>query len=162
VEIQRTGVAHQHGVRLESQDVVVIAVLARHVNARRRQRNLFAGCTHGFHRCRELLDELEVGVDHLDAGRKRSLNLREAAAQRGELRLTASHGRCGHSRIAIHRHRPVHVHGRLRPLSQEILEEQLGRLGGTVFQLEALDVDLYGDVIVPIRELNSIRRRAVE
>ena len=49
-----------------------------------------------------------------------------------------------------------------RPLSQEILEEQLGRLGGTVFQLEALDVDLYGDVIVPIRELNSIRRRAVE
>ncbi|WP_145039206.1 U32 family peptidase [Paenibacillus sp. Y412MC10] len=49
-----------------------------------------------------------------------------------------------------------------RPLTQEILEEQLGRLGGTVFQLEALDVDLYGDVIVPIRELNSIRRRAVE
>ncbi|GAB6927499.1 DUF3656 domain-containing protein [Paenibacillus sp. JCM 10914] len=49
-----------------------------------------------------------------------------------------------------------------RPLSQEILDEQLGRLGGTLFQLEALDVDLYGDVIVPIRELNSIRRRAVE
>ncbi|MCM3493428.1 U32 family peptidase [Paenibacillus lactis] len=49
-----------------------------------------------------------------------------------------------------------------RPLNREILEEQLGRLGGTVFQLEELDVDLYGDVIVPIRELNSIRRRAVE
>lgn len=49
-----------------------------------------------------------------------------------------------------------------RPLNQELLEEQLGRLGGTVFQLEQLDVELYGDVIVPIRELNSIRRRAVE
>ncbi|WP_068620499.1 DUF3656 domain-containing U32 family peptidase [Paenibacillus tuaregi] len=49
-----------------------------------------------------------------------------------------------------------------RPMDHELLEEQLGRLGGTVFQLEELDTELHGDVIVPIRELNSIRRRAVE
>ncbi|WP_433944273.1 DUF3656 domain-containing U32 family peptidase [Paenibacillus sp. SN-8-1] len=49
-----------------------------------------------------------------------------------------------------------------RPMDHELLEEQFGRLGGTVFQLEELDTELHGDVIVPMRELNSIRRRAVE
>ncbi|OAB42987.1 U32 family peptidase [Paenibacillus glacialis] len=49
-----------------------------------------------------------------------------------------------------------------RPMDYALLEEQFGRLGGTVFQLEKLDVELQGDVIVPMRELNSIRRRAVE
>jgi putative protease len=49
-----------------------------------------------------------------------------------------------------------------RPMDQELLEEQLGRLGGTVYQLESLDLELYGDLIVPMRELNRMRREAVE
>ncbi|AIQ14759.1 U32 family peptidase [Paenibacillus durus] len=49
-----------------------------------------------------------------------------------------------------------------RPMDAALLEEQFGRLGGTVFQLERLDAELEGGVIVPMRELNSIRRRAVE
>ncbi|MGG0824201.1 DUF3656 domain-containing protein [Paenibacillus turicensis] len=49
-----------------------------------------------------------------------------------------------------------------RPMDAALLEDQFGRLGGTIFQLEKLEVDLLGDVIVPMRELNSIRRRAVE
>ncbi len=49
-----------------------------------------------------------------------------------------------------------------RPMDDALLEEQFGRLGGTLFQLERLDTALYGDVILPMRELNSIRRRAVE
>ncbi|WP_025689637.1 peptidase U32 family protein, partial [Paenibacillus zanthoxyli] len=49
-----------------------------------------------------------------------------------------------------------------RPMDAALLEEQFGRLGGTVFQLECLDAELEGGVIVPMRELNSIRRRAVE
>ncbi|KWX75815.1 DUF3656 domain-containing U32 family peptidase [Paenibacillus jilunlii] len=49
-----------------------------------------------------------------------------------------------------------------RPMDAALLEEQFGRLGGTVFQLEALESHLEGDVIVPMRELNSIRRQAVE
>ncbi|MNO30679.1 putative protease YhbU precursor [compost metagenome] len=49
-----------------------------------------------------------------------------------------------------------------RPMDASLLEEQFGRLGGTVFQLEALTSHLEGDVIVPMRELNSIRRQAVE
>lgn len=49
-----------------------------------------------------------------------------------------------------------------RPMDGALLEEQLGRLGGTVFQLERLDTELHGDVILPMRELNALRRRAVE
>ncbi|GGD91888.1 U32 family peptidase [Paenibacillus nasutitermitis] len=49
-----------------------------------------------------------------------------------------------------------------RPMDQVLLEEQLGRLGGTVYQLESLEAELEGDLIVPIRELNRMRREAVE
>ncbi|CAM2937065.1 U32 family peptidase [Paenibacillus sediminis] len=49
-----------------------------------------------------------------------------------------------------------------RPMDVALLEEQFGRLGGTIFQLEQLDADLHGDIILPIRELNNIRRRAVD
>ena len=46
--------------------------------------------------------------------------------------------------------------------TKRCLREQFGRLGGTVFQLEQLDVQLQGDVIVPMRELNRMRREAAE
>jgi len=51
-----------------------------------------------------------------------------------------------------------------RPLSQELLHDQLSRLGGTLFYLEKdrLVADLEGDVIVPVSELNRMRREAVE
>ncbi|WP_435922676.1 DUF3656 domain-containing U32 family peptidase [Paenibacillus sp. DYY-L-2] len=49
-----------------------------------------------------------------------------------------------------------------RPMDGALLEEQLGRLGGTVYQLEQLETSLEGDVILPMRELNGLRRRAVE
>jgi len=51
-----------------------------------------------------------------------------------------------------------------RPLTPELLHEQLGRLGGTLFHLEAnrLTVELEGDLILPVSELNRIRREAVE
>ncbi len=49
-----------------------------------------------------------------------------------------------------------------RPMNAELLEEQFGRLGGTIFQLDELEVQLHGDIIIPMRELNAIRRQAVE
>lgn len=49
-----------------------------------------------------------------------------------------------------------------RPLSEEYLMEQWGRLGGTIYELHALDMELSGDVIVPVKELNRMRRDAVE
>ncbi|WP_241236225.1 DUF3656 domain-containing U32 family peptidase [Brevibacillus marinus] len=50
------------------------------------------------------------------------------------------------------------------PLGKELLYEQFSRLGGTVFELAAddLTVDLQGDAIIPLSELNRMRREAVE
>ena len=44
------------------------------------------------------------------------------------------------------------------PLSPDRLSEQLGRLGGTPFVLERLTSHLVGEVILPLSELNRLRR----
>lgn len=50
-----------------------------------------------------------------------------------------------------------------QPLTTERLTEQLGRLGGTPFKLGELRNQLEGSVIVPVSELNRLRREvAVE
>ena len=46
------------------------------------------------------------------------------------------------------------------PLGTERLREQLGRLGGTPFRLGQLTNRLEGDVILPVSELNRMRRDA--
>jgi putative protease len=48
-----------------------------------------------------------------------------------------------------------------QPLTTERLRDQLGRLGGTPFHLGTLTNVLEGDVIVPLSELNELRRRVV-
>ncbi len=47
-----------------------------------------------------------------------------------------------------------------RPLAAEFLREQLGRLGGTPFRLGDLANHLEGEVILPMSELNRLRRDA--
>jgi putative protease len=48
-----------------------------------------------------------------------------------------------------------------RPLTEERLREQLGRMGGTAFRLGRLENRLEGEVILPISQLNSLRRELV-
>ena len=45
-----------------------------------------------------------------------------------------------------------------RPMDVPSLREQLGRLGDTTFELGALEADLEGALIVPMSELNRLRR----
>ncbi len=47
-----------------------------------------------------------------------------------------------------------------QPLSTEKLREQLGRLGGTAFELRELKNHLSGAVMLPVSELNRLRREA--
>ncbi|MGD8192443.1 DUF3656 domain-containing U32 family peptidase [Brevibacillus ginsengisoli] len=51
-----------------------------------------------------------------------------------------------------------------RPLTHETLFDQFNRLGGTVYHLEAddLTLELEGNLIVPVSELNRMRRDAVD
>jgi U32 family peptidase len=48
-----------------------------------------------------------------------------------------------------------------QPLITEKLREQLGRLGGSIFHLGELRNLLEGEVMIPVRELNRLRREAV-
>ncbi len=48
-----------------------------------------------------------------------------------------------------------------QPLTTERLREQLGRLGGTPFKLGELENHLSGDVMLPVSELNRLRREVV-
>jgi U32 family peptidase len=49
----------------------------------------------------------------------------------------------------------------VHPLTTERLREQLGRLGGTPFFLSDLESQLPADVMLPVSELNRLRRQAV-
>lgn len=51
---------------------------------------------------------------------------------------------------------------RQRPLTAEVLQNQLGRLGGTPYELGTVEVRLEGEVMVPVSELNRMRRALVE
>jgi putative protease len=48
-----------------------------------------------------------------------------------------------------------------QPLTTERLREQLGRLGGTPFRLDRFDAFLEGEIILPVSELNRLRRELV-
>ena len=54
------------------------------------------------------------------------------------------------------------VRAERRPLTAEVLVEKLGRLGGTEFELGRVENLLEGEVIIPLGELNRLRRRLVE
>ncbi|MGX1982870.1 putative protease [Thermolongibacillus altinsuensis] len=48
-----------------------------------------------------------------------------------------------------------------RPLTSDYVKEQFGRLGGTIFELRELSATFTGDLILPVKELNRMRREAV-
>ena len=49
-----------------------------------------------------------------------------------------------------------------RPLTLETLQAQIGRLGNSIFALDKISAELGENLMVPISELNDVRRRAVE
>jgi putative protease len=48
-----------------------------------------------------------------------------------------------------------------RPLTREYLEKQLSRLGNTPFEMAQLQLDLTGDLMVPVSDINEARRTAL-
>jgi putative protease len=53
------------------------------------------------------------------------------------------------------------VEAKKHALNESALRAQLGRLGGTVFQLQDLTNRLEGDLMLPVSELNRVRRQAI-
>jgi putative protease len=81
-------------------------------------------------------------------------------AEGGPLRTVWSDVAAGHT-VTVESELPL-VRAEKRPMDRALFEEQLGRLGGTIFALQDVEVHLQGDLILPMRELNALRRRAVE
>jgi len=48
------------------------------------------------------------------------------------------------------------------PINYDTLWQQFARLGNTPFELKQLDAKIKGDIIVPVSELNQMRRKVVE
>ncbi len=51
---------------------------------------------------------------------------------------------------------------RKHPLALETLQQQFSRLGGSVYQLEAVDAELHGNPMLPLSVLGSLRRQLIE
>lgn len=49
-----------------------------------------------------------------------------------------------------------------RPLTLDVLQNQIGRLGNSIFKLDKISAELDENLMMPISELNDVRRRAVE
>jgi putative protease len=49
-----------------------------------------------------------------------------------------------------------------KPLTQEYVRQQLSRLGTTPFYLNELELELEGEIMIPVSDLNEMRRKAVE
>lgn len=77
----------------------------------------------------------------------------------GELTVLAD-DRCGHVVRAVSSAR-LEVATK-QPLTPQRLEEQFGRLGGTAYKLGRMVSRLEGDAIVPLSELNRLRRDLVQ
>ncbi|MBD2328841.1 U32 family peptidase [Alkalinema sp. FACHB-956] len=82
------------------------------------------------------------------------------------------HGTVGETLVAIGRDQQGHtvqvestmalVAAHSKPLTPERLQEQFARLGNTPFQLDRLDNHVVGDTMLPVSELNRLRRSLVE
>lgn len=48
------------------------------------------------------------------------------------------------------------------PISNERIKEQLSKLGGTPFKLNSLEIDIRDNAFINIKDLNELRRRAVD
>jgi putative protease len=70
-------------------------------------------------------------------------------------------GRCNGVTAIVESQIPLEI-AQKRPLTAETLRAQLGRLGETGLELGALENRLEGQIIIPVSELNRLRRELVE
>ena len=88
---------------------------------------------------------------------KHALEITVTGAAGAPLRIE---GRCGTATATVESQMPLEI-AQKRPLTDETLRAQLGRLGETDMELGKLVNRLEGQVIVPVSELNRLRRELV-
>lgn len=107
----------------------------------------------------ELERELRKSIEPGKPGRRHPLRIIVEGKCGKALAIEAEDesGRC----IKVESKMPL-VAAQRHPLDETVLREQLGRLGSTPFELGCLEVRIDNAVILPVRELNRMRRQLVE
>ena len=107
----------------------------------------------------ELDKQLHDSWDREKANYRRTIHVkvwgRAAQPLRVEMRDEIGHVVAGESSMPC-------VVAEKRPMDATILRDQLGRLGDTSYTLGNLDVDLEGALLIPVSELNRLRRDLAE
>jgi putative protease len=88
------------------------------------------------------------------------LHVRVAGEVGGPLRTWWTDEQLGHT-VYVESERALEQ-AMKRPLTAELLEDQFGRTGGTLYHLAGLAFELVGEGIVPMSLLNQMRREAIE
>ena len=98
-----------------------------------------------------------------EPGRGLRLKVSGAPGQPLTLRVLAAAGLPAEvtSTLQLRSRSPLQV-ASAQPLNRDRLLAQLGRLGGTGWSLEALELALEGDLFLPVAQLNQLRRSLVD
>jgi U32 family peptidase len=108
--------------------------------------------------------ELERRVRQSFAGEtpqfRRPIDLEIYGEMGQSLRVVARDRHQGHQ-AQVESQMPL-IAARDRPLTAQSLQEQFARLGNTPFRLGTLTCHLQGDLLLPVSELNRLRRELVE
>ena len=97
---------------------------------------------------------------NLPARTRRSVDLHVSGEAGEPMRLAAGFAEPGASEFIVSSRIPLQP-ARTAPLTLEKLREHLGRFGDSPFALGALHNELRGEVILPIAEMNRLRRELV-
>ncbi|MBL8816071.1 MAG: U32 family peptidase [Planctomyces sp.] len=106
-----------------------------------------------------LTQELRRTFETADPVRRVPLNLEVQVITGQPIRLvgqTTTGSRC----LAVSEHIPETA--RKHPISEDVLREQFGRLGGTIYQLNRLECRIEGNPMVPLSVLGQLRRIMIE
>ena len=90
--------------------------------------------------------------------RKQPVSVRVSAREGAPL---VSEWRVGEVRVVVESETPLEAASH-RPIDEQYLREQLGRLGNTAYKLEGVELEIEGRPFAPSSLLNRMRREAVE
>jgi putative protease len=107
----------------------------------------------------QLTKKLRASFSQADAVRRVGLDLKVMARAGQPLRIqgTTTNG----LRCQVESGEPLEVATR-HPVTLEVLQKQLGRLGGTVYELRQLDAKIAGNPMVPLSVLGKLRHELIE
>ncbi|MHB1654421.1 MAG: DUF3656 domain-containing U32 family peptidase [Desulfitobacteriaceae bacterium] len=105
-----------------------------------------------------LMERARLSFEEGKEQRKYPLEMHISGKPGEEIFLEATDGR---TTVIVASSNPAQI-ALKRPITEDYLRQQLGRLGTTPYYLDKLELSLEGSVMLPVSDLNDMRRRAVE